>query len=185
MQKITIATLIGIIIIGLGIFLVMKSGKTGNDPLENNQSIETELGENQENTEISSGKKMAFSQFIKQDGAYQCTVNQYIDSAYTATTQGKVFIADGNIRADFKINAQGMQFDTSMITRDGFVYTWTSLANMGYKVKAVETTESNQKIGTSGQFTFDDAMIGDYDCNPWTVESSKFTLPTNITFQEV
>lgn len=185
MQKITIATLIGIIIIGLGVFLVMKSGKTGNEQLENNQNLETELGENQENTEIPSGKKMAFSQFIKQGGAYQCTVNQYIDSAYSATTQGKVFIADGNIRGDFATTVQGMNIDTSMIVRDGFVYTWTSLANMGYKAKETKDAEQGQAIATSGQFGWNSEMIGDYDCDPWTVDASKFTLPANITFQEV
>ncbi len=184
MQKTTIVLIIGIIVVGLGIFLVVKSGKMGNEPLENNQNLETELGENQENAEIPSGKKMAFSQFIKQGGAYQCTVNQYIDSAYSATTQGKVFIADGNIRADFAINAQGMQFDTSMITRDGFVYTWTSLANIGFKAKQVQDKTKNQEIATSGHFNFNDEVVADYQCDPWISDYTKFIIPTQITFQE-
>lgn len=183
MQKTIISILIGVVIVGAGIFLATKStNKTQN--LESNPVAITPESSNQGNN-TETGKKMAFSELMKQGGSYQCVVTQYIDSAYTATTEGKVFINNTNIRADFAINTQGMQFTTSMITRDGSVYTWTSLANIGYKTKQSQEKQQGQNIGTSGQFAWNSEMVDGYQCDPWAPDMSKFTLPTNITFQEI
>ena len=134
------------------------------------------------------GKKMAFMDFVKQGGSYQCTVNQYIDSSYSSTTKGTVYLSKGNIRGDYNVKVQGMSIDTSVIVRDGFAYTWTNMMTTGYKVAvATDTTGKTSAGGTTpqGTFSWNSDMIGDYDCKPWTADATLFTLPAKITFKTI
>lgn len=136
------------------------------------------------------GKKMAFSSFIKQGGAYQCTVNQYIDSGYTSSTKGTVYIADQKIRGEYSVQVQGMTITGSVIVRDGFAYTWSSMTPTGYKAKVTDSPAGGAGVATNGtattgSFSWNTDMIGDYDCQPWKADESRFQLPTTITFKEV
>lgn len=189
MNKIIMGVL-GIVIIGGGITAIVLQQKRQEAASSTpNQVVVTDASatSTETNQAAPAGKKMAFSQFIKQGGAYQCTVNQYIDAAYSSTTKGTVYISDSNIRGDFATQVQGMKIDTSFIVRDGFAYTWTSLANTGYKSKV--TTDTNANITTdtklSGSFNWNADMIGDYDCTPWTPNAALFTLPAKITFTTI
>ncbi len=179
MQKTTkIGVIIaGIIIIGLGVFLITQ--KKSSNELEQIPT-DSSVTEN-----APQGKKMAFSELVKQGDAYQCTVTQYIDSTFTATTEGKVFIAGGKVRGNFSTQVEGMNVDTSMIARDGLVHTWTSLANIGITTKQVKNTEEEKPVETSGQFSWNDEMIGDYDCQDWKEDTSVFEVPKNITFKAI
>lgn len=129
------------------------------------------------------GKKMAFSELIKQGGSYQCTVKQYVND--TEST-GTVFLHKDHIRGEFTTAVQGMNIDTTMIVKDGYTYTWTSaMPNKGFKAKAVEVVGGDAVVGTSGTYSFDATQIGDYDCQDWNADDSKFVIPTNVTFTEV
>jgi hypothetical protein len=198
MNKTIMASIIGVVVIGAAVAVIvtrpnMRSSDAGNVVSEG-QTSEADASGAATTTPAdseagSSGKKMAFGDFIKQGGSYQCTVNQYIDAGYTSTTKGTVYISGGNIRGNYNVQVQGMSIDTSVIVRDGFVYTWTSLANIGYKAPVAADVDGAQAAqtgtGTSGTFTWNTDMIGDYDCNPWTADASQFTLPTGISFQAV
>jgi hypothetical protein len=184
----TIIALLGIVVVGGAIAFVVTRPK---DAVPN-QVVVTDATNSSSTSDLATpaapaGKKMAFGQFIKQGGSYQCTVNQYIDAGYSSTTKGTVYISDSNIRGDFATQVQGMKIDTSFILRDGFAYTWTSLANTGYKSKVTPQANTNTATDTklSGSFNWNADMIGDYDCAPWTVNTSVFAIPANITFQEI
>ncbi len=131
------------------------------------------------------GKKIPFSELLKQGGSYQCTVDQYVGDM---TSKGTVFIDKDRIRGEFSTTVQGMNVDTSMIVRDNFTYTWSSLmAGKGFKAKVVEVVGGDAAVntGTSGTYSFNASQIGDYDCKEWSVDESKFVLPTNVTFTEI
>lgn len=127
------------------------------------------------------GKKMAFSEFMKQGGSYKCTVTQTVA---TMTTNGIVFIDSGKVKADFAVSVAGQSINTSMIVRDGYTYTWTStMPTKGFKTKIVATS-GDSSASPKGTITWDGSQIGDYSCEPWTADASVFTLPTTVTFTE-
>lgn len=131
------------------------------------------------------GKKMAFSELLKQGGSYQCTVDQYVGEM---VSKGTVFIDKDRIRGEFATAVQGMNINTSMIVRDGFTYTWTSaMPTKGFKAKVVEVVGGDAVVdtGTSGTYSFNATQIGDYNCADWNVDESKFALPAGVTFTEI
>ncbi len=129
-------------------------------------------------------KKMAFSEFLKTGGSYKCTVHQYVGDVNII---GQAYISDGLIRGEYNTKAQGMNIDATMIVRDGYTYTWSSVApGMGFKVKVVENDGSdNGDVSTVGTYSFNAEQIGDYDCKDWNLDESKFVVPTTITFKEL
>ncbi len=134
-----------------------------------------------ENHAEESGKKMAFAQFIKQGGSYECTVNQYVENI---ESKGHVFIDGGRIRSEYSVDYQGTSMEGSVIIKDGFAYTWSSMMPMGIKVP-VKNDEVNVDAGAKGTYNWNADQIGDYECNAWKVDESKFTLPAGINFQEL
>ncbi len=134
-------------------------------------------------------KKIAFSQLIDQGGSYKCTVHQYVQNTDTV---GTVYIHGDKLRGEFNVKAQGMNMDTTLIVREGYTYTWTSMApTMGFKVKvATSGGESNTTVtqnngGTAGNYAWNADQIGDYTCDTWTVDETQFSLPTSVTFQAI
>jgi hypothetical protein len=171
-------------ILGLGVFVVLIILLAGKG---NEQGAEVVLEEGEEqNLMETEGKKMSFGEFLKQDkGSYECAVMQYIDEEMTQTTEGKVFLDAGRIRGDFSTNIAGMAIETSLIAKDGFVYTWTNMSPIGFKAVKDDENQSNTKTETSGSYGWDTSMIGDYDCQPWVSDASVFELPNEVTFQEM
>lgn len=163
--------LVGILVVGVGYFAfkphkIKENGEVAGDT-----------------TEQSAGKKMAFSDFVKQGGAYKCEVKQYL-SDFENT--GTVYINGENISGNYNTVAEGRKIDTSFILRDGYSYTWSSMApNMGFKVK-VDTTNAGADgdASTQGTYSWNAKQIGDYNCEPWTVDESKFELPKGVTFTD-
>ena len=134
--------------------------------------------------------KMAFSQFMKTDkGSYVCEVNQRVGGV---TSKGKVYLSKGNIRGDFATSAAGQNITSSMVMKDGYSYTWTSMSStMGFKVKlpteAEATTGASNQGSASAQasYAWNGDTIGDYSCEVAVVEDSRFALPATINFTEV
>lgn len=130
--------------------------------------------------EKSSGKKMAFSEFMKQGGAYKCTVTQTVA---TMTTEGTVYLYDSKVKADFAMSVAGQSIKTSMIIRDGYSYTWTSnTPTKGFKTKIVGSTTEGSSTAPKGTYTWDGSQIGEYDCNSWVAVDSIFELPSTVVF---
>src|SRR3989344_8600079 len=127
-------------------------------------------------------KKMAFAEFIKQDGAYKCTVTQNVEGT---STQGTTYINNGMVRGEFKTEVKGMSVDSNMIVRDGYTYAWSSAApTMGFKAK-VMMDSTNADAFASGSYSWNAEQIGDYNCEVWTADEAKFVLPKGVTFKEM
>ncbi len=177
MSKIQVIAIISIIIVGVGVFVVSTNKK-------NNFETEQPQLENSPNEDIS-GKKMSFATFLEQDKEpYECTVSQYIDEGMTQTTEGRVFLHAGRVRGEFETKVASVTIQTSMIVRDGFVYTWTNVSPIGFKSKVLEGEKTNIDQDQSGTYTWNAEQIGEYDCQPWLPQDSQFEIP-NIVFQEV
>lgn len=189
MSKIAIWVLVGIIFVGGGYYALNVSKNNNTNTLQNEVVVDTNQEDSATNTDATteatpSGKKMAFSQFIATDkGSYECTVNQYVNDI---ESKGKVYINNGMIKGEFNTKTAGFNIDSSLIVRDGFTYTWSSmLPGTGFKAKVVADTNINTDTKTTAQYSFNAEQIGDYDCQPWATDESKFILPTSIVFKEV
>lgn len=136
------------------------------------------------NEEQTAGKKMAFSQFLKQGGAYKCEVKQ---SMGDFENNGTMYVNGKNLRGEFSTVAEGRKIDSSFVSRDGYTYTWSSMTpGMGFKMKTIENTEvPDTNVDVSGSYAWGADQVGDYNCENWVVDASKFETPKDVTFTEL
>ncbi len=180
--KIITGIVVTIAIVVVGYFVYARNSVNQNDivvPTTQTNNNDIPLGEMGEQP---SGKKMAFADFMKQGGEYKCTIHQYDGETDTV---GTTYLDDGMIRGEYNTKVQGLNIDTTFVMRDGYTYTWNSMMpNTGFKSKVTEVN-SNNGANASGSYNFNAEEIGDYDCEAWTPDPSKFIIPTNITFKTV
>lgn len=184
MSKTIIGVLVVMVIIVGGYFVASKNKIKDSALTENTETVGTGVEVTTEETEQLAGKKMAFSEFIKQDsGSYKCEVKQYMSDFENS---GTVYINKGNIRGDFSTVAEGQKMDSSFIKKDNYTYNWSSAApNMGVKIAVATNTESGTDAQMQGTYSWNAEQIGDYTCEEWTVDESKFSIPTSVTFTEI
>jgi len=185
MSKTTIIAITAAIIIALGGYNLVFRNKTTQEnilPGSNNEIPNTE-NVNQVADKLA-GKKMAFSQFIKQDfGPYKCEVKQAL-SDFEST--GTVYMNEGKLRGEFSTVAEGRKMDSSFIMKEGYTYNWSSIVPMGVKVKIPEKGMTGDiNTNTSGTYSWNAEQIGEYNCEEWKVDEAMFELPTNIKFTEI
>lgn len=183
MSKTLIGIMAAVVVIGGGYFVITKN----KDSKVNEQQIVvdnvSEQSTQTSQTTNSPAKKMAFAEFIKKGGAYKCTVNQSINNV---DTKGVTYISGGMIRGEYATKVQNFNVETTLIVRDGYTYTWTSMApNMGFKSKVVANTSGNTDTSMTSSYSFNAEKIGDYNCEVWAADQNKFIIPVNITFREV
>jgi len=127
-------------------------------------------------------KKIAFSELVKQGGSYECTVKQVVSNT---ESDGVVFMDKNRLHGEFSTIVGGVKVDTTMIMKDDYTYTWSSvMPKSGFMIK-VEANEGDINTATSGTYSWNAERIGDYYCKAWTVDESKFSLPAGITFVEI
>lgn len=179
--KLFIGLVLAVVAIGVGVLLVTKD--TPPAPQEAMQNEENTTADTS-TSDAADGKKMAFSEFMKQDGSYVCTVHQYVADQ---DTTGTTYIHDGMIRGEYDVRAQGIALTAHVIVRDGFAHTWTSMMpGVGYKSPVVDSTASaDASVGTSGTYAWNADQIGDYNCEAWAPDASYFELPSGTVFTEV
>jgi hypothetical protein len=79
---------------------------------------------------------------------------------------------------DFSGKAAGMTITGHVIQTEGYAYTWTDLMPQGVKVHVDAAPAAATTQG------FDSSTQVEYSCNEWTVDESKFAVPTSVTFTE-
>lgn len=128
-----------------------------------------------------SGKKIPFTEFMSKGGSYKCEVTQIVA---TMTTKGTVYMHDALVRAEFSNSVAGQSLNTTMIARDGYMYSWTSLTpNKGYKTKIAAGADSGAK-NQAATYTWNGSQVGDYSCAAWNADDSLFDIPTTVTFTQ-
>ena len=172
MSKTLISVVIIVAVVVGGYFIVRQKNGTP-------EKIGEESSES--GSEATSGKKIPFSEFAKQGGSYKCEVQQYLSDFENS---GTVYFTEGKLRGDFSTVAEGKKMDSSIIMKDGYMYNWSSAApQMGIKVKV--SAEEQGGTPSSGDYSWNTDQVGDYDCDPWTVDNSKFELPSAVNFTEI
>lgn len=177
--------LIGVVVlVGVG-FLIWggeKKDKSSNEELTADQIMQQEKENEINSSEESFNEKTSMSALVKKGGNYMCTVSHGTE---VGDTKGTVYIAKDKIRGDFTTNitVAGMgdmgNIDTHMISDGESTYTWSSASPEGFK----GPIDSESQTGSSSQVPTNQEL--DYKCVGWTVDDSKFSLPTNITFKQI
>lgn len=104
-------------------------------------------------------------------------------------SEANVYISNGGEKYYLEIvsDDDGDEVTSYMIRDRDTVYTWVSSTNKGYKYTLEDSEEefapdsADFRAQNSGLET---AFGYQYDCNPWIVQNSKFTPPTNIQFTD-
>ncbi|MFZ2149618.1 MAG: hypothetical protein WAV15_00440 [Minisyncoccia bacterium] len=164
-------TLISVVLVAavvVGGYLALKS----KSPVENPPA------QNEEAVKDASGKKMAFSELVKQGGSYKCEVKQ---SMSDFENSGTVYMSGNKLSGQFSTVAEGTTMESYFVMKDGYMYNWSSFApNMGIKIK----TEAAVEAEAQGTYSWSAEQVGDYDCQAWTPEDSRFELPSAVVFTE-
>lgn len=148
--------------------------------LSKTDTVASESTKPEEASEQPQQKKMAFSEFVKKDGSYECDVHATADFG----SDGKVFLNNGDIRGDFSTIAEGISVDSSVLIKNGFTYVWSkTFPQAAVKIQNIETENSNSTNNSSGVYFWNAQQVGDYNCYPWENDETKFVIPTNITFR--
>lgn len=167
--------------IAIGVAIAAVLGAAGYYGFRNQTPGTQETATETQSGSESSGKKMAFSQLATQGGTYKCTVTQITKDVMS---KGTVYLDRGLVSGEFSVAyGNGTSMQTAFIMRDGYTYTWTSAApTAGIKIQNPPATEG-QGGNTPNGFILDE--IGEYDCEEWKADASKFVVPKTITFTAI
>jgi hypothetical protein len=102
-------------------------------------------------------------------------------------TNGTVFVASGHMRGDFTSqNSAGQTITSHMITDGTTSWVWTDQPAEGMKMSfaGMATTSSAQAGPQQAQSVNPNEQMN-YSCAGWSADQSEFTLPTNITFNDM
>lgn len=152
-------------VLGVG-YLIFTKAPAETPPIQNEEEI-TE-------TESASGSG-TLSSLMAMGGNMECGVSI---SEGGFNSAGVVFIAQDQVRADFNSSVAENSFTSSLIQRDGFIYTWTSIMPQGFRFPVSVPDENGETEG------FEATDFVTYECKPWTPEQSKFELPSGVTFED-
>lgn len=167
MSKTMIGVVVAIVVVVLGGFIIYSVNKGG-----------TEVADNTDTTNVTATtNKVAFVDVVKKGGTLTCSITE---NRAGTKVEGKIFMGNGMMRGDYVTKENGVNVYSDFIVRDGYTYTWSSLTpTAGIKVAIPVVGSSDITVNTS---SFDVSQVSDYDCKSWTLDQSKFTVPTEITF---
>lgn len=175
MQKNVLIGIAAIIVLFLGgaYFLLGKSKTTPTAPLTANQA----------NNQQQATEKTSLKDLLAGNRNVSCTTTYPIDEK--TSTNGTIFVSGKKMRGDFNVTVSGKNMMTYMIQDGTYVYVWTSDATQGTKMKvdAVEKATGDQTQKTNQSFDVNKQV--DVKCSNWSVDESKFTPPSNVTFTDL
>ncbi len=168
-------------VVVVGGYFLMHSHKGGEEMAENQNGQAADQSAPAAQTDTS--KKVPFADFLKQGGAYQCTVNQNVGGT---ETKGSIYVDNGMVSGTYNTTVQGIAMTSNVLVKDGYSYSWSSmLPGQGFKAKVVSDTSASSGASASGSYSWNANQIGDYNCQAWTADSSKFEIPASITWKDV
>ncbi|MEN9561153.1 MAG: hypothetical protein RIQ56_426 [Candidatus Parcubacteria bacterium] len=155
-------------VLALGFWFSMKNSSPSTGAASSNGAAEQK----------SSGTLAALMQ---RSGAWKCEVSH---SSANDKTEGVVYVSGGKVRGDFTSNVPGMGLmESHMLVDSDYMYMWSSAMPNGMKMKADDpkATDSPETSGAASLY----GQNYDYDCSPWSVDSSKFQLPKDVNFSDM
>lgn len=103
-------------------------------------------------------------------------------------SSGKIYLTAGHMRGDFTSTSNGETVTSHMITDGTTSYVWTDNPLQGFKMSFASMTSASSSSGSataSHPGSPDVNQPTNFSCTPGSVDQSEFTLPTNVTFQDL
>lgn len=170
-QLMVAAVVVILLILGLGGFFLFSK----QSPSTQNQTSNATTGD----------KKSAMGSIvdlIKGGSNVMCNFNTTDDeNGYTNT--GTIYISSGNMRGDFVTTKEGKATNMSMIRNGNDNYIWGDEMETGIKM-TISTEDLTEETNENSKYVDLNQKL-DYKCNPWGVDQSKFTPPSNIKFTDL
>lgn len=162
-----------IILVGAGGVFLYSQNKSSTEP---NTTVATQ--ETNENTSLENN----LVAILKSGKNQKCTFT-YADESGNKTN-GTAYISGDKMRTNVTSSTNGKSSTIYVIRNGGDNYIWGSdfPNNTGMKM----TLSIDEYINNEdSKKYFDPNLNADYDCSDWTPESSMFTTPANIKFQDI
>ena len=110
-----------------------------------------------------------------------CTISE---STATSSVSGTVYISGTNMSGQFTTVDSSGTHSANMIRNNDDVYAWTGTQGAKILLSAMENV-STQNTQTRMRSSVDLNQNVHYSCTPWTVDQTKFTVPTTVKFIDV
>lgn len=176
-----IAAVVGVALaIGGGVWYVNSRSQ---DEQNANQTTNTSMPET---TSQESAQAKTIAGFLAADKTQKCTFS-YKEG--TTDISGTMYFATGRkMSGDFKTVTEGTATNGNMIITKDTQYFWTPDTNKGVKV-TLTTAEANNETATpdaspTGQGLDLDKNY-DFNCSEWSIDESKFVVPSNVEFMDL
>ncbi|MES2215678.1 MAG: hypothetical protein V4481_00065 [Patescibacteria group bacterium] len=106
-----------------------------------------------------------------------CTLSTNVASG---SSNGTVYISGTMMRGDFTTTSSGSVVESHMIKNGDTMYSWSG--NQGAKINV--DTSGQASAQSQSSFNLDQSVVG-YECKDWNKDSSKFTVPSSVTFVDL
>jgi len=163
-KNIIIAVVI-LILLAAGGFLFLN--KSGTSPLQNSR------------TATGTSQKSSLKALLGLGTNQKCS---YSDQE--SGSSGTLYLGNGNARGDFLTTANGSEQGSHMIIDGQSMYVWTEGENQGFMMKRDAIEDIQENSAGNAPKTVDINEEVDYDCSSWSPDSSMFSAPSNVTFQD-
>jgi hypothetical protein len=159
-----------LLLLGAGGYLMLNKNSTNNLKTASKETpVPTETGQTTK----------SLLDLIKMGQNLRCSFQSQVENG---TTEGTVYVSGQNVRGDFNITTKSKTMQTSMIKVGDTNYIWGSGLPTGIKM-----TVSLDKLSENKQASqyVDPNQKVNYNCSPWSVDSSLFIPPSNIKFTDM
>ena len=123
-------------------------------------------------------EKTSLKNFMSMAGDQKCDFND-IESG----SSGTVYLNSGKMRGDFSSKVGDKVTPSHMINDGKDIYIWMDDQATGFKTSLSAIEAMSGQTGVSQ--TMDINKEVDYSCSSWGVDPVKFTVPTDIKFQDM
>lgn len=171
-------TVVALLIIGGGVYMMNRSSTPAGTMQANQQgkvgNFNGAAGNTQGTMQTTSLKNLMASA-----NNQQCTYND------GSGNSGTTYISNGKMRGDFEAKNQDMIITSHMISDGKDAYVWSDGEPKGFKMSlaSVENVQANAQA--QQQQTMDINKEFEYSCASWSVDTSVFTPPSNVEFQDM
>lgn len=114
----------------------------------------------------------------------ECTISYETEAGVAGKTEGTYFTSLGRMRGDFMVAGVPDGGVSSMILKDGVMYSWTEISGEKYGMKVelsaipeANTPDTREPVPLEAEVS--------YTCKPWAnVDGSIFEVPADIIFTD-
>lgn len=179
-KRIIIGIILAILILGLGGFFLLRTQRSTQTEVRRTIESPTAAVSPTTTSGIFSG---SVSDLIKRGGNFKCTWDSTVNNA---ALKGTAYISGNKYAAESNVSTAQMTIKANMIGDGVKMYIWTEIPNM----PTIGTVMSYDQINAAKPTTAAETQQANnllqrynYNCEPWTPDSSKFIIPSNITFR--